>query len=40
MTAVCSWEPTPSWLPRKTNNVAVMTFEKKEITKTLSEKLR
>ena len=27
MTAVCSWEPTPSWLPRKTNNVAVITFE-------------
>ena len=22
MTAVCSWEPTPSWLPRKPTNVA------------------
>ena len=40
ITAVCSWEPTPNWLPRNTSSVAVMTFEKKEITNTLSEKLR
>ena len=39
ITAVCSWEPTPNWLPRNTSSVAVMTFEKKEITNTLSEKL-
>ena len=39
MTAVCSWEPTPSWLPRKTNNVAVITFEKKEITKTTEQRI-
>jgi len=40
MTAVCNWDPTPSWLPRNTSKVAVITFEKKEITNTLSEKLR
>ena len=39
-TAVCSWDPTPSWLPRNTSSVAVTTLEMNEITNTLSEKLR
>ena len=40
MTAVCSCEPTPSWLPRNTSSVAVTTLARKEITNTRSEKLR
>lgn len=28
MTAVCNCEPTPSWLPRITSNVAVITLAK------------
>ena len=37
MTAICSCEPTPSWLPRNTSSVAVTTLARKEITNMLGE---